>query len=171
MAICSLNPPGNLAIVSKNEYILSYGARTTNRKTRTEGRRPEQPTNRARTATRAQGDGLSFVTKALPTEVEGMTSPMPGLSGIAEPVHSVFSHACAVCTLCLLLFVLSGSWQGTSESFFSPESSQEREARGRSGLKMFTAVVGRPAPNRVGRPASSRAGWLGVQLHDQRRKR
>ena len=93
-----------------NEYILSYGARTTNPKTRTEGRRPEQPTNRARTATRAQGEGLSFVTKAHPTEVEGMTSLMPGLSGIAEPVRSVFSHACAVCTLCLLLFVLSGSW-------------------------------------------------------------
>ena len=58
----------------------------------------------------AQGEGLSFVTKAHPTEVEGMTSLMPGLSGIAEPVRSVFSHACAVCTLCLLLFVLSGSW-------------------------------------------------------------
>ena len=85
-------------------------ARTTNPKTRTEGRRPEQPTNRARTATRAQGEGLFFVTKAHPTEVEGMTSLVPGLSGIAEPVRSVFSHACAVCTLCLLLFVLSGSW-------------------------------------------------------------
>ena len=93
-----------------NEYILTYGARTTNPKTRTEGRRPEQPTNRARTATRAQGEGLSFVTKAHPTEVEGMTSLMPGLSGIAEPVRSVFSHACAACTLCLLLFVLSGFW-------------------------------------------------------------
>ena len=50
------------------------------------------------------------MTKAHPTEVEGMTSLMPGLLGIAEPVRSVFSHACAVCTLCLLLFVLSGSW-------------------------------------------------------------
>src|SRR5512135_2605798 len=94
----------------KNGYILSYGSRTTNPKTSTEGRRSEQPTNRARTATRAQGEGLSFVTKAHPTEVEGMTSLMPGFSGIAEPVRSVFSHACAVCTLCLLLFVLSGSW-------------------------------------------------------------
>ena len=50
------------------------------------------------------------MTKAHPTEVEGMTSLMPGLSGIAEPVRSVFSHACAACTLCLLLFVLSGFW-------------------------------------------------------------
>jgi hypothetical protein len=79
----------------KNEHILPYGARTTNPETRTEGRRPEQSTNRSRTATRSQGEGLSFVTKAHPTEVEGMTSLVPGLLAIAERVRSVFSHTCA----------------------------------------------------------------------------
>ena len=50
------------------------------------------------------------MTKAHPTEVEGITSLVPGLSVIAERVRSVFSHACAICTLCLILFVLWGSW-------------------------------------------------------------
>ena len=88
-------PPGNVAIVSINGYILSYDARTTNPKTRTEGRRPEQLTNQSRTAIRVQGEGLSFVTKIQPTEVEGMTSLAPGLFDIAERVRSMFSHACA----------------------------------------------------------------------------
>ena len=59
---------------------MSYDARTANPKTRTEGRRPELTTNQSRKATRAQGEGLSFLTKAHPTEVEGMTSLVPGLS-------------------------------------------------------------------------------------------
>ena len=75
----------------KNEDILHCGARTTNPETQTEGRRPEQPTNRSRTAARAQGEGLSFVTKVHPTAVEGRTSLVPGLSVIAERVRSVFS--------------------------------------------------------------------------------
>src|SRR6478672_3151497 len=79
----------------RNMYIFPPGVRTTNPETRTEGRRPEQPINQARTAIRPQGKGLSFLTKARPTEVEGMTSLVPGLSGIAERVRSVFSHACA----------------------------------------------------------------------------
>ena len=62
-----------------NGYILSYDARTTNPKTRTEGRRPEQLTNQSRTAIRVQGEGLSFVTKIQPTEVEGMTSLCTGI--------------------------------------------------------------------------------------------
>jgi len=70
-------------------------ARTTNPKTRTEGRRPKQLTNQFRTAIRVQGEGLSFVTKIQPTEVEGMTSLAPGLFDIAERVRSMFSHACA----------------------------------------------------------------------------
>ena len=70
-------------------------ARTTNPKTRTEGRRPKQLTNQSRTAIRVQGEGLSFVTKIQPTEVEGMTSLAPGLFDIAERVRSMFSHACA----------------------------------------------------------------------------
>ena len=78
-----------------NGYILSYDARTANPKTRTEGRRPEQLTNQSRTAIRVQGEGLSFVTKIQPTEVEGMTSLAPGLFDIAERVRSMFSHACA----------------------------------------------------------------------------
>ena len=90
-------------------YIFPLGVRTTNPETKTEGRRPEQPINRARTAIRAQGKGLSFLTKAHPTEVEGMTSLVRGLSGIAERVRSVFSHACALCSLCPLLCVVSGS--------------------------------------------------------------
>ena len=101
-------PPGNVAIVSINGYILSYDARTTNPKTRTEGRRSEQLTNQSRTAIRVQGEGLSFVTKIQPTEVEGMTSLAPGLFDIAERVRSMFSHACACSSLCPLLFVLSG---------------------------------------------------------------
>ena len=44
---------------------------------------------------RVQGEGLSFVTKVHPTEVEGMTSLAPGLFDIAERVRSMFSHACA----------------------------------------------------------------------------
>ena len=47
------------------------------------------------TCTRVQGEGLSFVTKIQPTEVEGMTSLAPGLFDIAERVRSMFSHACA----------------------------------------------------------------------------
>ena len=84
---------GGKAVI--NGYILSYDARTTNPKTRTEGRRPEQLTNQSRTAIRVQGEGLSFVTKIQPTEVEGMTSLAPGLFDIAERVRSMFSHACA----------------------------------------------------------------------------
>src|SRR5512135_3754869 len=84
---------GRKAVI--NGYILSYDARTTNPKTRTEGRRPEQLTNQSRTAIRVQGEGLSFVTKIQPTEVEGMTSLAPGLFDIAERVRSMFSHACA----------------------------------------------------------------------------
>ena len=91
-------------------YMLLFVVRTTNPETRTEGRRPEQPANRARTAIRAQGEGLSFLTKAHPTEVQGMTSLVPGLSGIAERVRSVFSQACALGSLCQLLCVGSGSW-------------------------------------------------------------
>ena len=72
--------PGSLATVSKNGHVLACEARTTNPKTRTEGRRPELTTNQSRKATRAQGEGLSFLTKAHPTEVEGMTSLVPGLS-------------------------------------------------------------------------------------------
>ena len=64
----------------KNGHVLACEARTANPKTRTEGRRPEQTTNQSRKATRAQGEGLSFLTKAHPTEVEGMTSLVPGLS-------------------------------------------------------------------------------------------
>jgi hypothetical protein len=60
--------------------FLACEARTANPKTRTEGRRPELTTNQSRKATRAQGEGVSFWTKAHPTEVEGMTSPVPGLS-------------------------------------------------------------------------------------------
>ena len=84
---------GGKAVI--NGYILSYDARTTNPKTRTEGRRPEQLTNQSRIAIRVQGEGLSFVTKIQPTEVEGMTSLAPGLFDIAERVRSMFSHACA----------------------------------------------------------------------------
>ena len=84
---------GGKAVI--NGYILSYDSRTTNPKTRTEGRRPEQLTNQSRTAIRVQGEGLSFVTKIQPTEVEGMTSLAPGLFDIAERVRSMFSHACA----------------------------------------------------------------------------
>jgi hypothetical protein len=94
----------------KNWDILVHRSRTTNPEARTDGRRPEQPTNRPQTAFRVQGEGLSFVTKAHPTEVEGRTSLVPGFSVIAERVRSVFSHACAICTLCLILFVLWGSW-------------------------------------------------------------
>jgi hypothetical protein len=84
---------GGKAVI--NGYILSYDARTANPKTRTEGRRPEQLTNQSRTAIRVQGEGLSFVTKIQPTEVEGLTSLAPGLFDIAERVRSMFSHACA----------------------------------------------------------------------------
>jgi hypothetical protein len=80
---------------AKNAWSLSYRARTANLMTRTAGRRPEPRTNRSRTATRTQGEGICFLTKDRPTEVEGLTFLVPGLSVIAEPVRGVLSGACA----------------------------------------------------------------------------
>ena len=48
---------------------------------------PEQPSE-------LKARGLSFLMKAHQNEVEGMTSLVPGLSGIAERLRSVFSHLC-----------------------------------------------------------------------------
>ena len=59
--------------------IFPSGLRTTNPETRTEGRRPEQPINQARSAIRAQGKGLSFLTEGPSDRSRGNDFPCAGI--------------------------------------------------------------------------------------------
>ena len=79
----------------RNMYIFPSDVGTTNPETRTEGRRPEQPIDRARNRYQSSRQGAFLLDEGPSDRSRGNDFPCAGIVSDAEHVRSVFSHACA----------------------------------------------------------------------------